>query len=209
MISTLEEPNRAAPRRLTALALATLLMLLPAGVAGCGFTVPEGSVYISPTMMLEEHIQGLDMLFGPSYAVKVRYAGGKERAEFFYERRSGDTVLETKPMGSVGLDEAGFTWRFTIRLEPLPPIPGRDTDKPLEMLALVWAVGKRFTGRVTTTVKNFPRGAGNEAVYGSDRNEFGVDEDLPLVAFHRTGIPGRDGERETLLVKMRLVDETP
>lgn len=152
---------------------------------------------------------GLDFLLGPSYAVKVRYAGGKKWAQFFYEHYVGEELVQRKPIAAEGLEGAGFTWRSTIRLEPLPPIPGRDPDDPLSMLALVRSLGKRFTGRAVTTVEGLGPHAVTEARIGSDRNEFRDDEDIPLVEFYRGAVSG-DSRREAqrVVVKLRLFDDS-
>ncbi len=207
--SPTRRPTLAAPVRATAIVLAVASILVSG--SACGFRVPEGSVYVSKTTGLEGHMLGLEFLLGPSYAVKVRYAGGKEWAQFFYEHYVGDELVMRKPISSEGLAGEGFTWRSTIRLEPLPPIPGRDRDDPLYMLALARSAGKRFTGRSVTIVEGLGPDAPTEVDIGSDRNEFRDDEEIPLVEFYRRAATGRTISGETtkreaqrIVVKLRL-----
>jgi len=189
-----------------------LAMLGIAALLGCGFfEVPEGIVRATPTNLFAWESADLEGLLGENATCKVRYRGGRERLELFYEILRGGEITATRELGVIDLGGEGFTKRFTVRLEPLPEPEFSDR----RLLTVSWAEVRSFTGVLRAIVDDFaPEGA---LVATAERATATFPEDgpVPVVAFRAAGslpqralVSGPFGEDEfALVVRLRVTGE--
>ena len=188
------------------------LLVSLALLAGCGFTVPQGVIWISPTnLFAEDHID-LTNLLGPNATCKIRHGGGRSAFELSYEVWENGKRIREAPLDTQELDGKGFTKRLTIRLEPIPAEAGRPG---LEMLTVTTSEANVFLSSARVVIDDF--GAAQEGLLTAvtdvrQRVEWSEDDVVPVIAIRRgkkVDDPGYvEGPHEaydrTILVKARV-----